>query len=87
MLWIAHPHHSIVYINHPQLTDLRELVLRVHRDRVAASPNGHTQVFPYFEGYCGTPSSALMYSREGGAVRNISIRRRRRVTGNNIFQY
>jgi len=67
------------------LTSDTELVLRVRRDRVAATPNGHAELFPYFEGYCGIPSSALMYSQRGGAVRNISISRRRRVTGNSIL--
>ncbi|KAG2137942.1 hypothetical protein DEU56DRAFT_912581 [Suillus clintonianus] len=66
-----------VYLDHPQLMNLRDLVLRVHRDRLAATPSGHAELFPYFEGYCGTPSSALALSQQGGAVRNISSYRRR----------
>ncbi|KAG1853807.1 hypothetical protein C8R48DRAFT_776964 [Suillus tomentosus] len=59
-----------VYHNHHQLMDLHGLVLRVHHNRVAATPNGHAELFPYFEDYCGTPtSSALIQPRRGGAVR------------------
>ncbi|KAG1887407.1 uncharacterized protein F5891DRAFT_1176672, partial [Suillus fuscotomentosus] len=59
-----------VYHNHHQLMDLHGLVVRVHHDRVAATPNGHAELFPYFEDYCGTPtSSALIQPRRGGAVR------------------
>ncbi|KAG0697372.1 hypothetical protein DFH29DRAFT_156931 [Suillus ampliporus] len=52
-------------------------VLRVHRDRLAATPSGHAELFPYFEGYCGTPSSALALSQQSGAVRNVRSYRRR----------
>ncbi|KAG2140987.1 hypothetical protein DEU56DRAFT_979862 [Suillus clintonianus] len=76
-----------VYHNHHQLMDLHSLVVRVHHDRVAAMPDGHAELFPYFKDYCGTPtSSALVHSRRGGAVRtprqfsavrNISLQHRR----------
>ncbi|KAG0693277.1 hypothetical protein DFH29DRAFT_881565 [Suillus ampliporus] len=65
-----------VYLRHPQLMELRELVLRVHCDRVAAIPNGHAVLFPYFEGYCGTPSSGLVQSQQSGVMRNAPPHRR-----------
>ncbi|KAG1750913.1 hypothetical protein EDB19DRAFT_1825133 [Suillus lakei] len=34
-------------------------------------PNRHAELSPYFEGYCGTPSSALVLSQQGGTVHNI----------------
>ncbi|KAG2108392.1 uncharacterized protein F5147DRAFT_652772 [Suillus discolor] len=37
-----------------------------------AMPSEHTELFPYFEGYCGTPISALAPSQQGGAVHNIA---------------
>ncbi|KAG0697537.1 hypothetical protein DFH29DRAFT_878645 [Suillus ampliporus] len=33
-------------------------------------PNGHAVLFPYFEGYYGTPSSGLVQSQQGGVMRN-----------------
>ncbi|KAG2127175.1 uncharacterized protein EDB93DRAFT_1109386 [Suillus bovinus] len=35
-----------------------------------STPNGHVELFPYFEDYCGTPTnSALVQPQRGGAVR------------------
>jgi hypothetical protein len=31
----------LVYLNHPRLVNLRDLVLRVHRDRLIAMPSEH----------------------------------------------
>ncbi|KAG1847614.1 hypothetical protein F4604DRAFT_1959827 [Suillus subluteus] len=73
-----------VYLNHPRLVDLRDLVLRVHRDRLTAIPSEHAQLFPFFEGYCGTPISALAPSQRGGAVRNIASYRRRPISALNM---
>lgn len=52
------------------------LVLRVHRDRAAAMPSGHAELFPYFEGYCSTPSSGLVSPRQGGIMHNAPAHRR-----------
>ncbi|KAG2132231.1 hypothetical protein BD769DRAFT_1386509 [Suillus cothurnatus] len=38
----------------------------------SSTPSGHTDLFPYFEGYCGTPSSALTLSQQGGTVCNVA---------------
>ncbi|KAG1830060.1 hypothetical protein F4604DRAFT_1947301 [Suillus subluteus] len=73
-----------VYLNHPRLVNLRDLVLRVHRDRLTAMPSEHAQLFPYFEGYCGTPISALAPSQRGGAVCNIASYRRRPISALNM---
>lgn len=54
------------HLNRPQM-ELRELVLRVHRGRVAATPNGHAELFPYFEGYC-SKFSAQQWCIPSGAV-------------------
>jgi hypothetical protein len=66
-----------VYLNHSQHVDLRDLVLRVHHDRLAAMPGGRAELFPYFEGYCGSPNSALALSQQRGAVRNVASYHRR----------
>ncbi|KAG1852725.1 hypothetical protein F4604DRAFT_1686570 [Suillus subluteus] len=63
-----------LYLNHPWLVNLRDLVLE------------HAQLFPYFEGYCGTPISALAPSQRGGTVRNIASYRRRPISALNMRQ-
>ncbi|KAG1813427.1 hypothetical protein DFJ58DRAFT_835030 [Suillus subalutaceus] len=75
-----------VYLNHPRLVNLRDLVLRVHRDRLTAMPSEHAQLFPYFEGYCGTPISGLAPSQRGGAVRNIASYHCRPISALNMRQ-
>jgi hypothetical protein len=70
-----------VYLNNPQHVNLRDLVLRVHHDRLAAMPGEHAALFPYFEGYCGSPVSAFALSQQRGAVHNVVGSYRRRVSG------
>jgi hypothetical protein len=35
-------------------------------------PGEHAELFPYFEGYCGSPNSALALLQQCGAVRNVA---------------
>ncbi|KAG1883050.1 hypothetical protein F4604DRAFT_1618293 [Suillus subluteus] len=76
----------LVYLNHLRLVDLRDLVLRAHHDRLIAISSEHGKLFPYFEGYCGTPISALAPSQRGGAVLNIASPPPRPISALNMRQ-
>ncbi|KAG2756765.1 hypothetical protein P692DRAFT_20714881, partial [Suillus brevipes Sb2] len=76
-----------VYLNNPQHVNLHDLVLRVHHDRLAAMPSEHAALFPYFEGYCGSPISAFALSQQQrGAVHNVVGSHCHRVLAANLRQ-